>query len=79
MLLRPEVLGIVGLAIASVASLAIWIHIPRGGVGPRSALCPHCGTIQHNLSRTAALAHELVGSDRCISCGQPLSPDRNRN
>ena len=78
MLLRPEVLGVIGLAIAGLASLAIWVRVPKG-YAPRSSLCPHCGTLQHNLSRTAALAHELVGSDRCISCGQPLDAGRPRD
>jgi hypothetical protein len=69
---RPEVLGLIGLAIAGIASLAIWIRLPTG-YAPRPSLCPHCGALQHNLSRPAALAHELVGSDTCIACGQKLS------
>lgn len=70
-MLRPEVLGVIGLGVAALISLAIWFRVPpRGGVRP--SMCPHCGTMQHNLSRTAALAHEFMGSGNCVSCGKPL-------
>jgi hypothetical protein len=72
MLLRPEVLGVIGLGIASFATLAISFRA-RMGDGVRPSVCPHCGTIQHNFSRTSALAHEFAGSGKCISCGKPLS------
>jgi hypothetical protein len=72
MLLRPEVLGVIGLSIAALAMLAFSFRA-RLGDGIRPSVCPHCGTAQHNLSRTAALAHEFLGSGDCISCGRPLS------
>jgi hypothetical protein len=71
MLLRPEVLGIIGLCIAALLSLGLWLRLPLSSAG-RPAVCPSCGTVQHNLSRTAALAHEFMGSDNCISCGRKL-------
>ncbi len=75
MLLRPEVLGTIGLCIAALLSLGLWLRLPLSSAG-RPAVCPSCGTVQHNLSRTAALAHEFVGSDNCISCGRKLHSGR---
>jgi hypothetical protein len=71
MLLRPEVLGVLGLCIAGLASLGIWLRITQSG-STRPSVCPHCGSMQHNLSRTAALAHEIAGPANCIACGQKL-------
>jgi hypothetical protein len=76
MLLRPEVIGVLGLALAALASLAIWFRLPIGANEMRPAVCIHCGTVQHNLSRPVALAHQLVGSDACVSCGKKLSSGR---
>ena len=71
-MLRPEVLGVMGLCLAALATLAIWLRVPRPG-GGRPLVCNSCGTVQHNLSRTAALTHEFFGSNSCIACGGPLS------
>jgi hypothetical protein len=71
MLLRPEILGTIGLCVAALLSLGIWLRLPLSSAG-RPAICPSCGTVQHNLSRTAALAHEVMGSDTCIACGRKL-------
>jgi hypothetical protein len=76
MLPGPEVIGLIGLVIAAVASLAIWFRLPVKASQMRPAVCINCGTVQHNLSRTAALAHEFVGSDTCISCGEKLNQGR---
>jgi hypothetical protein len=76
MMLRPEVLGVIGLAVAALASLAIWFRLPIKASDVRPAVCIHCGTAQHNLSRTAALAHQIMGSDTCISCGEKLGGRR---
>jgi hypothetical protein len=70
-MLRPEVLGIAGLCIAAVATFAVALQRPHREAG-RPAVCPSCGTFQHNLGRHAALMHEIIGPDDCISCGKPL-------
>ena len=74
-MLRPEVLGTIGLCVAALVSLGIWLRLPLRSAG-RPSVCANCGTMQHNLSRTAALAHEFMGSDTCIACGHRLTPDR---
>lgn len=73
MLLRPEILGVIGLGISALAILAVGFRLPNGIAGGRPAICPSCGTMQHNLSRTAALAHEFMGPSRCVACGKPLT------
>ena len=70
-MLRPEVLGVMGLSVAALASLALWLRVPKPG-GGRPLVCSNCGTLQHNLSRSAALTHEIFGSGSCIACGKPL-------
>lgn len=70
MLLRPEIAGIVGLAIAGVSSLGLWLRsLPAGTSGQA---CPHCGTLQPLPSRPAVLARPVFGRDVCVGCGRNL-------
>ncbi len=68
--LRPEVLGTIGLVVAALLALAIWLRLPRTLGSAR--VCERCGTRQPLPSRASALAREIYGHDRCTGCGHQL-------
>ena len=71
MLFRPEIAGIVGLVVAGIASIGVWLRqLPPATTGKA---CPRCGTLQPLPSRPAVLAKHVFGKDACVGCGQSLS------
>jgi hypothetical protein len=74
--MRPEVLGIIGLAVAAVASLAIFLRVPIRSLRD-PGICPHCGSVQPVFSRPASATRALLGAHKCYSCGQPMVRPRS--
>jgi hypothetical protein len=71
MMLRPEIAGIVGLVVAGIASIGVWLRqLPPSTTGKA---CPRCGTLQPLPSRPAVLARHVFDKDACVGCGQSLS------
>jgi hypothetical protein len=70
MMLRPEIAGTIGLVLAAITSLGLWLRrLPTGTTGKA---CPRCGTMQPLPSRPAVLAKQVFGKDACVGCGQNL-------
>ena len=73
MIVRPEIAGVVGLVVAAIASVIVWLRqLPPTTTGKA---CPRCGTLQPLPSRPAVLAKQIFGRDTCVGCGHNLNED----
>jgi hypothetical protein len=71
MTMRPEILGTIGLVVAALASLGLWLR-QLWPITTSGEICPRCGTMQPLPSRPTVLARHIFGRDTCVSCGHKL-------
>lgn len=62
----------IGLVVAAIASLGLWLRQLLPAWTTTGQSCPRCGAMQPLPSRPAVIARQTFGKDTCVGCGHKL-------